>query len=274
MSESASTLGCFTPLFILLAAIFGSFMAAFNSASSIAVAPTAITTQVSIAPIGTFTTDELNQAAGIIKKRLTSLGLTTATVTVSGDTGISLGLPQIENLDEVLKSLVGRGLLEFVDFSNVPDIGTWAGRAIVTTGQSDHPVSETAVKNPVTNKPFETIITGDEVKSATPALNQQFGQWQVTLLFSDKAGKILGDYTRAHLGKALAIVLDGKVLSVPVIQAEISTQAVVTGNFTEQETKQLAAQLAGGSLPFEMQVRSIQSNTGISASSSTNWTSP
>ena len=270
MAEPTPSGGCFTSLLILLAAVFGSFMAAFNSASTTIITPTEITTTVVVIPIGTFTSDELNQAATVMQKRLTSLSLSSATVEVSGDTSINVGLPHVDSLDEVLKTLVARGLLEFVDFSDVPDIGAWAGRDILTTGQGDHPISETAVKNPATNKPFETVLTGDGVKSAKPELNQQFGnQWQITLEFSDEAGKVLGDYTRTHLGKALAIVLDGKVLSVPVIQAEISTQAVITGNFTEQETNRLAVQLAGGALPFEMQVRLIRSDYGISAGTAT-----
>jgi preprotein translocase subunit SecD len=71
----------------------------------------------------------------------------------------------------------------------------------------------------------------------------------------------------------LAIVLDAKVLSVPIIQAEISTQAVIAGNFTKQDTRRLAVQLGSGALPFEMQMTSIQSATGIAVSTATPTTS-
>jgi protein-export membrane protein SecD len=274
MSEpSSGSSGCLTLFLMLVPAIFGPFMAAFSSASSLAIAPTEIVTHVTFAPTGTFSADELNQAAAVIQKRLTGLGLSTATVAVSGNTSIQVGLPQVENLDDVLKTLSARGLLEFVDFSDVQDIGAWAGREIVTSGQGDHPVSETATKNPVTNKAFETVLTGDGVKSAVSSQNEQFsGLWQVTVEFSDEAAKVLGDYTRTHLGKALAIVLDGKVLSVPIIQAEISAEAVITGNFTEQEVKRLAVQLAGGALPFDMHARAIsviRGDFGMSISTAT-----
>jgi protein-export membrane protein SecD len=273
MSEPSGSSGCLTPILMLLAAIFGSFMAAFSSASSLSIAPTDIVTHVSLAPVGSFTSDELNQAAVVIQKRLNGLGLSTATVNVSGNTSIEVGLPQIENLDDVLKTLSARGLLEFVDFSDVPNTGEWTDREILTTGQGEHPISETAEKNPVTNQAFETVLTGDGVKSATAESNEQFGgQWQVTIKFSDEAAKVLGDYTRAHLGKALAIVLDGKVLSVPIIQAEISSQAVIAGNFTEEDVKRLAVQLAGGALPFEMHARAIsvlRGDFGMSISTAT-----
>ena len=269
--------GCFTQFVMFLAAILGMYMAAFHTSSSTSVPPTEITTTVVLAPVGNFTADELNQAAAVIQKRLNGLDLSAASVETA-DASIRLGLPQVENQDDVLKTLVARGLLEFVDFSDVSDIGMWNGRDILTTGQGDHPISATAEKNPVTNKPFETVLTGDGVKSATSTLSQQFGdQWQVAVEFSDEAGKVLGDYTRTHLGKALAIVLDGKVLSVPIIQAEISTQAVITGNFTEQDTKRLAVQLGSGALPFEMQARAIsilRGDYGISVSTATPTTSP
>ncbi len=259
MSEPSQSSGCFTLILTLVAAIFGSFMAAFSTSSSLSITPTEIVIHVSLAPVGTFTTDELQHAATVITKRLNGLDLSTATVEIIADKSINLGLPQVENLDDILATLSARGLLEFVDFSDVPNIGEWKDREIVTTGQGEHPISDTAFKNPVTNAPFETVLTGEGVQSATSLLNQDFGgQWQVSVEFTDEAGKILGDYTSAHLGKPLGIVLDGKVLSVPTIQAEISTQAVIAGNFTEQETKRLAVQLGSGALPFEMQVESVQ----------------
>jgi preprotein translocase subunit SecD len=261
--------GCFTYFIMLLAAILGAYMAAPHSN---ALPPTEIVTTVTLAPIGNFTADELNQAATVIQKRLMGLGLLTATIETA-DASIRLGLPQIENLEDVLKTLTARGLLEFVDFSDVPDIGFWTGRDILTTGQGDHPISDTAEKNPVTKQPFETVLTGEAIVSASVSLNAQFGnQGQVNVAFSDEAAKVLGDYTHTHMGKALAIVLDGKVLSVPIIQAEISAEAVITGNLTVQDARRLAVQLAGGALPFQMQARAIsvlRGDFGLSVSTAT-----
>lgn len=280
MSEPTPTGGCFTLILTLLAAIFGSFMAAFSASSSIFISPTDIVTHVTLTPIGTFTSDELQQAETVISKRLDGLGLSTATVDMIDSKTISVRLPQVEHLDDVVKTLSARGLLEFVDFSDVPLVGEWTGRDILTTGQGEHPISETVSKHPVTDALFETVLTGDGVQSAVSSLNQDFGgQWLVTIKFSDEAGKILGDYTRSHIGKPLAIALDGKVLSVPVIQAEISTEAVIAGNFTEQETKQLALQLGSGALPFEMQaqifrVSVLRGDFGMSIPTATATTSP
>ncbi len=275
MSETPSSTGCLTPIFMLLAAILGSFMAAFNTASSVFVAPPEIVTTISIAPIGIFAADELHQTAAVLQKRLTGMGLSTATVDVSGDTSIQVGLPQVEQLDDVLKTLTARGLLEFVDFTEISDFNAWKGREIITSGQGDHPISDKGLDNPETNQPFETILTGDGIQSATSEISRQNGvYWEVLVVFSDEASKILGDYTRAHIGKPLAIVVDGKVLSIPVIQAEITTQAIIVGNFTEQVANRLAVQIGSGALPFELQVRFIRGDSGISVSTATPASNP
>jgi preprotein translocase subunit SecD len=242
---------------MFLAAIFGSFMAAFSSGSSALVEPKAIVQVITLGSAGTANSDELQLAAAIIRKRLDGLGLAQATVEV-GENAIQIGLPSVENFDEVVTTLSARGLLEFVDFSNVPDFAEWKERKILTTGQGAHPISADAALNPVTNRPFETIITGDDVNLAKATLYEDFNQWRVSIEFTEEAGKILGDYTRTHLGKPLAIVLDGTVLSIPVIQAELSTQAeIAAGDFTEQSAQRLAVQLGSGALPFAMVFESV-----------------
>src|SRR5262245_38811294 len=120
--------GCFTYFIMLLVAIVGAYMAAPHPTT---VPPTEITTSVTLAPIGNFTADELNQEATVIQKTLNGLGLSTAKVEVFGNTRIYTRLPQVGNLDDVLKTLTARGLLEFVDFSDVQDIGNWEGREIM-----------------------------------------------------------------------------------------------------------------------------------------------
>ncbi len=256
MSTTASS-GCFGSILMLLAAIFGSFMAAFSSASGSLVAPDAIVQSVTLAPTGSANSDELQLAGKIIRKRLDGLGLDQATVEV-GDATILIGLPSVENFDDVITTLSARGLLEFVDFSSVADYAEWKDRAILTTGQGEHPISADRAMHPVTNQPFETVVAGDDVKSAKADMDTQFNQWQVSIEFTDEAGKVLGDYTRTHLGEPLAIVLDGKVLSIPVIQGELSTQALISaGDFTEQSAKRLAVQLGSGALPFEMVIESV-----------------
>ncbi len=265
MSEPATTSnGCFTYLLTFLVAIFGAFMAAGNIAINPLITPsTDIAIYVSLVPsVESFTEAELQYSADVITKRLDGLGFETATVEIIDATIIKIGLPPLDNLDDVVLTLSSRGLLEFVDFSDVPDYAAWTEREILTTGQGDHPISDTAAVNPTTNQPFITVFLGEDVEAASAGLDDQFGQRQVSLTFTELAGNILREYTRTHIRKPLGIVLDGKVLSIPIIQSELGREAVIQGNFTEEETRRLAVQLGGGALPFALVVNVIRGDFG------------
>src|SRR5689334_3166749 len=216
MAEPSRSGGCVPPIIMVVAALLSAFVAAYHMSNSTSLAPAKIVTTVVVAPIGNFTADELNQAAATIQKRLNKLLISGATVETA-DTSIRLGLLQVDNMDNVLRTILARGLLEFVDFTDVPDIGTWEGHDILTTGQGDHPISENAEKNPVTNKPFETVMTTTDVQSAAAILMND--QWGIRIEFSEEGTAKIRAFSHSHIGKPLAIVVDGKVLSTPTIQA-------------------------------------------------------
>ena len=65
------------------------------------------------------------------------------------------------------------------------------------------------------------------------------------------------NYTRDHVGQPMAIVLDGRVLSAPTIQAAIRDQGVINGQFTRDEADSLAIQMRYGALPVPLSVVDI-----------------
>jgi preprotein translocase subunit SecD len=67
----------------------------------------------------------------------------------------------------------------------------------------------------------------------------------------------LGVFTANNIGNAMAIVLDGVVLSAPVIQNRVAESVIITGNFTQAEALALAAQIRSDPLPSAMVVESI-----------------
>src|SRR5215510_11224821 len=103
MAEPSRSGGCVPPIIMVVAALLSAFVAAYRMSNSTSLASAKIVTTVVIAPIGNFTADELNQAAAVIQKRLKGLGLSTATFETA-DASIHLGLPQVDNLDDVLKT--------------------------------------------------------------------------------------------------------------------------------------------------------------------------
>lgn len=72
----------------------------------------------------------------------------------------------------------------------------------------------------------------------------------VQITFTDEGTKLFGDVTKANIGSPIAIVLDGQIVSAPVVQTAITDGvAIITGGFTVDEAKQLSIQLNAGALP-------------------------
>ncbi|WP_299129574.1 protein translocase subunit SecD [uncultured Amaricoccus sp.] len=98
------------------------------------------------------------------------------------------------------------------------------------------------------------VVTGDQLVDSQPAFDQN-GRPAVNFRFDPAGGAAFGAYTAANIGKPFAIVLDGQVISAPVIQSHIAGgSGIITGNFSVEESTQLAILLRAGALPAEITV--------------------
>jgi len=97
----------------------------------------------------------------------------------------------------------------------------------------------------------EAALTGDLLVNAkTEFSSRGFGEPYVSLTLNPKGAQIFANVTATNVGKRLAIVLDGKVVSAPVIREAIpSGQAQISGNFTVNEANDLSVILRAGALP-------------------------
>jgi preprotein translocase subunit SecD len=86
----------------------------------------------------------------------------------------------------------------------------------------------------------QTIVDEADVKSAA-VTNEQKGPW-VRLTLMDAASKRLLEATRKNIGKRIAVVLNGRLIAVPVVQAAISDNVPITGSFTQQQADDIAAE--------------------------------
>lgn len=104
-------------------------------------------------------------------------------------------------------------------------------------------------------EPFRTVMTGSglEDAAAVSAGALQGGHY-VSFVLTDEGGDIFGAHTQAHQGDQMAIVLDGIVISAPSINAVITRDGQITGNFTAEEAEVLAVQLKYGALPVPLEV--------------------
>jgi len=93
------------------------------------------------------------------------------------------------------------------------------------------------------------VVTGEELVDAQPAFDQN-GRPAVNFRFNTSGARKFGDYTRDNVGAPFAITLDGEVISAPVIQSHIpGGSGIITGNFTVEESTNLAVLLRAGALP-------------------------
>lgn len=122
---------------------------------------------------------------------------------------------------------------------------------------SGNPIDMSALQQPQFNP---TGLSGKNLTKATVVFQQQgVGSPQVSLEFDDEGRKLFADITERNVGKRVAIMIDGVIISAPVVQEKITEgNAVITGNFTVDEAKELARNLNQGALPVPINLVSRQ----------------
>lgn len=224
-------------------------------------------------PPDQFTAEDLGQTANNVSRRIDALGVSEATIQVLPGSGrILVELPGVSDPEQAVATIRQTALLEFVDFNGLgAQAQEFAGQRILTTAQLDiqqrrsQASADTAAGqepvdahvNPMTRQPFVTVMTGAGLKAAVAGFDQMSaGNWLIQFELNEEGGAVFGPFTANSIGQPMAIVLDGVVLSAPVIQAELTTGGVITGDFTEEEAQTLALQLRSGALPIPLSVES------------------
>jgi preprotein translocase subunit SecD len=106
---------------------------------------------------------------------------------------------------------------------------------------------------------YHTVMTGAALDSVN-VTRSTAGAYEIAFTLKPDGAKVFGDYTSTHIQQYLAIVLDKKVLSAPVIQSAITDgKGVIQGQFTADEANNLANSLRFGSLPIPVKV--VESRT-------------
>lgn len=104
------------------------------------------------------------------------------------------------------------------------------------------------------------LIPGDQVDTATSGYDSSTG-WAVNLKFKGDGFTKWAEYTTANVGKLVAFVLDGEVITAPSINGAITTDTQITGSFTQATASDLANSLKFGALPLAFERSSSDSVT-------------
>lgn len=176
-----------------------------------------------------------------MQKRVESLESTEAAVYQDGDDRVSIDIPGVSNSKEVLAELGKAGSLQFILYT---DLKTKDGG---TPQENDEVVYDKE----------KVLMTGDMIKEASAGTQSETAGGTknvVQLKFKGKGVKKFATITGEHVGEQLAIVYDEKMVSAPVLQAEISDgECVIEGKFTFEEADKLASTLRIGALPLELE---------------------
>ena len=197
----------------------------------------------------------VRQGVETIRNRVDQFGVAEPTITRQGDERILIQLPGVQD-PERAKALIGKTAhLEFKltdDRTSVED--AVAGRLpeeseLVYQRRVDKQ-TKTERKSPHVVK-RRALLTGAELNRAEVQADPNSpGNWQVAIEFNPKGTRIFGEVTEQNVGKQLAIILDGNLYSAPRINERIpGGRAVITGQFTVDEARDLAIVLRAGALP-------------------------
>ena len=168
---------------------------------------------------------------------------TEAAVYQEGDNRITIDIPGVSNSAEILEKLGRAGSLQFILYDNLKDKD---GNASPNDGDE------------VTFDEKDVELDGSTIEDATATTqtNSTTGASEnvVQLKFNSKGVKKFATVTGENVGSRLAIVYDGKLVSAPNLQTQISDgECVIEGGFEEfSEAEELASTLRIGALPLEL----------------------
>ena len=197
----------------------------------------------------------VRQGLETIRNRVDQFGVAEPTITRQGENRILIQLPGVKDPDRA-KSLIGKtALLEFklvedrVSPDDVAQGRAPEGTELIFQRRTD---KETKVERKV---PYvvgkRALLTGAELTRAeVQADPNSQGNWQVSIEFTPTGTRIFGQLTEQNVGRQLAIVLDGNLYSAPRINERIpGGRAVITGQFSVDDARDLAIVLRAGALP-------------------------
>jgi len=183
------------------------------------------------------------QSLEIIRRRIDEVGTREPTIQRQGADRILIQVPGIGSAAE-LKEIIGTtAQLTFnpvVSRGTDPDATPGIGNEVVPSLDEEgvYYIIESA-----------SVVTGEELVDAQPSFDQN-GRPAVNFRFNTSGARKFGDYTAENIGSPFAIVLDDEVVSAPTIQSHIpGGSGIITGQFTVEESTNLAVLLRAGALP-------------------------
>ncbi len=185
----------------------------------------------------------LDQALEIVRRRIDEVGTNEPNILRRGSDRIIVELPGLDDPMRI-KSLLGKTAnltFRFVVQNDEPSFGS--EKLLFEDGSEEAIVSK------------RIIISGENLLDAKPKMDNQSNQTVVQFTLDRVGAKRFAKATTSGVGKRLAIVLDGEIISAPVVRdAIVGGSGIISGDFTFQSATDLALLLRSGALPAPLNI--------------------
>jgi len=184
----------------------------------------------------------LDQSLEIVRRRIDEIGTNEPTIIRRGNDRILVELPGLDDPNRIKKLL---GKTANLTFRLVSESEDDFGFELISFEDTEGQLSISK----------RVVLSGDNLITAQPSFDNQNNQNTVNFSLDRAGAKKFARATKNNVGQRLAIILDNKIISAPVInEAIIGGNGVITGNFTFQSATDLALLLRSGALPAPLTI--------------------
>ena len=188
-------------------------------------------------------TSSQDQALEIVRRRVDEVGTNEPNILKRGNDRILVELPGLDDPMRI-KSLLGKTANLSFRFVSLSDTGTFGSEKLKFEDTEEEAIVSKRI-----------IMSGDNLLDAQPRMDSQTNETVVTFTLDRVGAKRFGKATATGIGRQLAIVLDGKIISAPVIRDTIASgSGQISGGFTFQSATDLALLLRSGALPAPLNI--------------------
>ena len=188
-------------------------------------------------------TSSQDQALEIVRRRVDEIGTNEPNILKRGNDRILVELPGLDDPMRI-KSLLGKTANLTFRFVTNNDEDSFGAEKLMYEDNSEEAMVSKRI-----------ILSGDNLLDAQPRMDSENNETVVSFTLDRVGAKRFGKATSTGIGKQLAIVLDGKIISAPVIRDVIASgSGQISGGFTFQSATDLALLLRSGALPAPLSI--------------------
>ena len=195
------------------------------------------------------------QSIEIIRRRVDEVGTNEPIIQRQGDDRILVQLPGLDDPERIKRLLGKTARMNFRMVNETASIDEALSGRVPPGSDLLYELDPRTGEKTLPYIIYKRIgVSGDELVDANPSMDQ-FNQPVVSLRFDSTGSRKFGDLTSKNVGKRFAIVLDGEVISAPVIREAITGgSGQISGNFTFETASDLAVLLRAGALPAPLTI--------------------